>query len=85
IRDSEGTALVKTTQTQIKATPRFLEPGNGRHRRARRSCRAQLAAVLSEVRAVQLTAAPVPPRPAKQIARAARHEATRALGGCWNV
>ncbi|OLE20093.1 MAG: hypothetical protein AUG49_26115 [Catenulispora sp. 13_1_20CM_3_70_7] len=58
--------------------------GPGRHRKVRRACRLELTGMLRDLRAAQLRAA-VSPRPAKEIARAARHEATRALGGRWNV
>jgi hypothetical protein len=64
--------------------------GRGSHRRpARRTPRAPwrplMVKVLARMRAGQLAAAQIAPRPAKQIARAARHEATRELGGRWHV
>jgi hypothetical protein len=44
-----------------------------------------IARLLAAFRARCAAVMSVQPRPAKQIARAARHEQTRQLGGRWHV
>ncbi|MEY9861414.1 hypothetical protein ABH935_007055 [Catenulispora sp. GAS73] len=56
-----------------------------RHRRPRTFRRMPIARLLAAFRARQSAAMNIQMRPAKQIARAARHEQTRQLGGRWHV
>lgn len=56
-----------------------------RHRRPHTLRRAPIARLIAAFRARQAAAMSIRVQPAKQIARAARHEQTRQLGGVWRV
>lgn len=71
----------KTTHT----ARRIRYSARARHRRPCTFRRMPIARLLAAFRARCMAVMSVQPRPAKQIARAARHEQTRQLGGRWHV